>query len=507
MKGHRMQATPAARSSARGALALAAASAASAHARISPPVSLSKHAQLYSLAVPTEKEGVTTTKIVLTVPRGSRSTRSCRRPAGSASSSRPAPARTPSIQKVTWTGGAASRPRRTRSSSSSAQAASTGTYTFQVEQTYSDGSIVNWTGPESGHPGADDRGQELARRRRNADCWRSSRSSSGPSACSLGGARARRGRRGRRGSSRDAAAGRGVLVALAAGRWSALGAAGRGVGARLPGQDVPVGERRGQRPAPGRRTHLRRSGRAAVRAHLGHRQGRAPGDDRARCTDRRPNPDTLIVPLRPHLPEGWYLVYWRAISVDGHPVQGAFTFAVGPNPGPAPQFDDPLDLPDGDDAAAARRPLGVFLTVMRRSACSCCGSRSPGRWSGASTGASLRAVSIAFVVASVLGADRDPGLPRRGDRGFSLRSAFDVGELVPLFRDDGVRPRLRRPRALLRPLLRRAGSRSGSTGRSAPKRSIAELLAGAARSPRRPRCCSCRARPAMPRRPRRAASR
>ena len=50
------------------------------------------------------------------------------------------------------------------------------------------------------------------------------------------------------------------------------------------------------------------------------------------------NPDTLVVPLRPHLPEGWYLVYWRAISVDGHPVQGAFTFAVGPNPGPAPQF-------------------------------------------------------------------------------------------------------------------------------------------------------------------------
>ena len=50
------------------------------------------------------------------------------------------------------------------------------------------------------------------------------------------------------------------------------------------------------------------------------------------------DPDTLVVPLRPHLPEGWYLVYWRAISVDGHPVQGAFTFAIGPNPGPAPQF-------------------------------------------------------------------------------------------------------------------------------------------------------------------------
>ena len=50
------------------------------------------------------------------------------------------------------------------------------------------------------------------------------------------------------------------------------------------------------------------------------------------------NPDTLVAPLRPGLPEGWYLIYWRAISVDGHPVNGFFTYAVGPNPGPAPQF-------------------------------------------------------------------------------------------------------------------------------------------------------------------------
>jgi methionine-rich copper-binding protein CopC len=49
------------------------------------------------------------------------------------------------------------------------------------------------------------------------------------------------------------------------------------------------------------------------------------------------NPDTLIVPLK-RVSGGWYLVYWRAILVDGHPVQGAFTFAIGPNPGPAPQF-------------------------------------------------------------------------------------------------------------------------------------------------------------------------
>ena len=69
----------------------------------------------------------------------------------------------------------------------------------------------------------------------------------------------------------------------------------------------------------------------------------APGRRRrpARSTRSPANPDTLVVPLRPHLPEGWYLIYWRAISVDGHPVQGAFTYAVGPNPGPAPQFPVP----------------------------------------------------------------------------------------------------------------------------------------------------------------------
>ena len=43
---------------------------ASAHARISPPVSLSDTIQLYSLAVPTEQAHVTTTRIVLSVPEG-----------------------------------------------------------------------------------------------------------------------------------------------------------------------------------------------------------------------------------------------------------------------------------------------------------------------------------------------------------------------------------------------------------------------------------------------------
>src|SRR5947207_15638412 len=56
----------------------------------------------------------------------------------------------------------------------------------------------------------------------------------------------------------------------------------------------------------------------------------AAGTQQASGPPRRSpaDPDTLLVPLR-HLPQGWYLVYWRVISVDGHPVRGAFTFAVG----------------------------------------------------------------------------------------------------------------------------------------------------------------------------------
>ena len=52
------------------ATALVLAPAAFAHARVSPAVSLAGKLQLYGLAVPTEKENLTTTRVVLTVPQG-----------------------------------------------------------------------------------------------------------------------------------------------------------------------------------------------------------------------------------------------------------------------------------------------------------------------------------------------------------------------------------------------------------------------------------------------------
>ena len=136
------------------ALAVAAAAlilpaVASAHARVSPAVSVSNELQLYSLAVPTEKTGLTTTKIVMTVPAGFGIDSFAPAPPGW----RKRVAQSGSgdsavVTRVTWTGG------RTPTGEDSlfqflAQPASAKTYTFGVQQTYSDGSIVNWSGPES----------------------------------------------------------------------------------------------------------------------------------------------------------------------------------------------------------------------------------------------------------------------------------------------------------------------------------------------------------------------
>ena len=134
-----------------GVLALAAIvpAAASAHARISPAVSLSGKLQLYSLAVPTEKEGLTTSKIVLTVPNGFGIDSFVPPPAGwTQQVQQTGSGDSAVVTKVTWTGG------KTPTGEDSlfqflAQPASAKTYTFQVQQTYSDGSIVNWSGPES----------------------------------------------------------------------------------------------------------------------------------------------------------------------------------------------------------------------------------------------------------------------------------------------------------------------------------------------------------------------
>jgi uncharacterized protein YcnI len=131
------------------AVSLIAPAVACAHARVNPAVSVVGKLQLYSLAVPTEKSGLTTTKVVMTVPAGfgidsfvppPLGWRMQLRQTGSGDSA--------VVTQVTWSGG------HTPTGEDSlfqflAQPATARTYTFGVQQTYSDGSIVNWSGPES----------------------------------------------------------------------------------------------------------------------------------------------------------------------------------------------------------------------------------------------------------------------------------------------------------------------------------------------------------------------
>ena len=146
------------------------------------------------------------------------------------------------------------------------------------------------------------------------------------------------------------------------------------------------------------------------------------------------NPDTLVVPVRHGLPEGWYLIYWRAISVDGHPVEGAFTYAVGPNPGPAPQFKVPSVSATAVTPQLLITRWLMFLSVMisigllaMRLVIARVAVRRV-------SGTSLRAISIAFVVTSVVGLIAIPVYLDFSIANDSLRSVFDLSALVPLYR-------------------------------------------------------------------------
>jgi len=146
------------------------------------------------------------------------------------------------------------------------------------------------------------------------------------------------------------------------------------------------------------------------------------------------NPDTLVVPLRPHLPQGWYLIYWRAISVDGHPVQGAFTFAVGPNAGPAPQFVIPKLSQTATTPDLLITRWAVFLTVMAAIGLFVFRMFVARPLARRVLGTSLWPGSLAFIVTSILGLIAIPVYLDVSTATFALRSVTDVGGLAPLFR-------------------------------------------------------------------------
>ena len=128
--------------------ALTFTAAASAHARLSPPIAVAKELQLFTLAVPTEKANAKTTTIELILPAGFAIDSFVPAPGWKRSLQQSGSGNAAVIQKVTWTGG--SVPTGEDSAFSFlAIAAASKAYTFSVRQTYSNGSVVDWAGPES----------------------------------------------------------------------------------------------------------------------------------------------------------------------------------------------------------------------------------------------------------------------------------------------------------------------------------------------------------------------
>ena len=128
-----------------GGLIIAA--SASAHAELSPAVALTKHGQLFTLAVPTEK-AAKTTKVELTPPDGFAIDSFVPSPGWTRNVQSTGSGEETKIGRVTWSGGDIPT-EEDAVFQFLASADSAKTYSFKVRQTYSDGSVVDWSGPES----------------------------------------------------------------------------------------------------------------------------------------------------------------------------------------------------------------------------------------------------------------------------------------------------------------------------------------------------------------------
>ncbi len=131
-------------------------------------------------------------------------------------------------------------------------------------------------------------------------------------------------------------------------------------------------------------------------------------------------------------------MWWRVISADGHPVRGAFTFAVGPSPGPPPQF----VIPSLGESAATPSLVGsrwVLLLAMM-GAIGLLAFRGviarPLQVTGGNERA-LQGVTTAAAVALGVALVAAPVYLLLATAEFSLRPWSDIGEVVPLVRDSG----------------------------------------------------------------------
>ena len=142
-------------------------------------------------------------------------------------------------------------------------------------------------------------------------------------------------------------------------------------------------------------------------------------------------PQTLVTPLE-KIPEGWYLVFWRVISADGHPVRGAFTFAVGPNAGPPPQFRVPSLSETAHTPQLLIARWVVFLSLFAALGLFVLRALIARPVARRVSGTSLRPLSIAFLVSLGALLVAVPVYVVLATAQFSLRSAFDLGAIIPV---------------------------------------------------------------------------
>jgi uncharacterized protein YcnI len=122
--------------------------AASAHAHVSPSIVPASESQVFTLAVPTEKEDASTTGVELTPPDGFSIDSFIPSPGWKRDVQKTGSGEDAVITKITWTGGDVPTD-EDAAFSFLGSTDSSKTYAFGVRQTYSDGSVVDWTGPES----------------------------------------------------------------------------------------------------------------------------------------------------------------------------------------------------------------------------------------------------------------------------------------------------------------------------------------------------------------------
>jgi uncharacterized protein YcnI len=128
--------------------ALVVVSAAMAHAKVSPPIVQKGTDNVFTVAVPTEGESATTTTVELTVPEGFGIDAVMPAPGWQLATQKTGSGENADITKITWSGGNLPSEEATNFEFVGG-ADSAKSYTFGIRQTYSDGKVVDWSGPES----------------------------------------------------------------------------------------------------------------------------------------------------------------------------------------------------------------------------------------------------------------------------------------------------------------------------------------------------------------------